>query len=677
MSKLPHDDIKRWIENGMSMSAVAKKLNKNVGSISNFCKKHNIKSKYSSDPTDVPMDEIYKLYVDGVSCYKLGKKFGIPPSTIKKKLLNNYPDLNIRSMDEAKRPPILNDHEKLSNKMKVMSIRSIASELGVKIKTVSDAAKRLGLSDLIRDQTITDKPEDLKLLYENGATLTDIANTYNTYPTTIANIIRRVGGEIRSCGVLRESKYDELNDKEWLIHQYHTNDRSMAFIALYLGTSVGNVSHALEKHNIAKKSKKKVYSKLRRNNAKKTSVTTKWGTFRLQSNAELDFVNSLSPEHKIVKYEPEVFSYGGSDYAVDFYVDGDYYEIKPLGYSVKPGVDRQKFIKQVLIAKNNNIDIKLWYKGKTHEYNEIEDIDRYFCMNWKLLFNNYEECYEFLIKYGFKAIKWNYDSLLCGLNAIHTIPENNWLNANYPKQSVVNFIRHFNDHYWYSSHKDYLSITDAFREGNRIVLKRSLKWLWDKKRGFNIYGLFKLIAKMNKDFAVVSIFKPWVAKYVYNKLLPDGGTVIDPCMGWGGRFLGTVGYDIKYIGYDFNTNAIKSHSNMASFVGSASMHEPVFNHADSSIIDWPDGDLLFTSPPYDDTEYYHGLKEQCKDTSSIYNNIMKFNGTIALNVPKRHKDKCVDIANKHDRKLVDEYKMRTRNFMGVRESTFEPILIFK
>ena len=56
--------------------------------------------------------------------------------------------------------------------------------------------------------------------------------------------------------------------------------------------------------------------------------------------------------------------------------------------------------------------------------------------------------------------------------------------------------------------------------------------------------------------------------------------------------------------------------------------------------------------------------------------IQIYKGKIALNVPKRHRDKCIEIAEKAGRELVDEYKMRTTSFMGRRESTFEPILVF-
>jgi len=673
---LPAKQIEKWIQNGMSMSEVARRLNKSVGSISNFCKKHSIKSNFSSKAVNIPVDEAYKLYQNGVSMYKLGEKYNRPPSLVKKKLLKKYPDLCIRDMDSAKRPELLNDPIMLADEMKCKSLRRIAKELKVKVQTVSSAAKRLGLTELIRDQLVTDKPEDIRLLYESGLSLTSLADIYNTYPTTISNIIKRAKGATRpSGGVIRDSKYDELNDKEWLKHQYHDLDRSMAFIAAWLGTSIGNVSHALDKHGILKKPKRKVYSKLRRKISKHT-LTTKWGTWKLQSKAEIEFVNNIPQSAKFVEYEPETLEYNGVEYTPDFRVDGEYIEIKPPSYACEPGVDRQRFVKQLCIANKNNIAIKPWYNGKFLDYKEIEDIDKYFALNWKVVFDSSNVCFEFLKSYGFRPVEWNKDFLLGALNKLHSIPENQWLNANYQCSKIIDMIRHFNPHFWSSTHKGYNTIKMAFEPGNQTILKQALESLWEKKRNINIYGLVRIIAKKFKDFAMVSIFKPWVAKHVYNKLLPDGGIVIDPCMGWGGRFLGTIGYDIKYIGYDLNNNAVQSNTNLVEFVGSLSMHDPDFSVADSSVIDWPDGDLLFTSPPYDDTEYYDGLKEQCRDTTPIYENIMRFKEKIALNIPKRHTDKCVEIAEKHGRKLIDMYKMRTSNFMGRRESTFEPILIF-
>jgi hypothetical protein len=176
---------------------------------------------------------------------------------------------------------------------------------------------------------------------------------------------------------------------------------------------------------------------------------------------------------------------------------------------------------------------------------------------------------------------------------------------------------------------------------------------------------------------MVSVFRSWIAKHIYSELLPNGGIVIDPCMGWGGRLLGTLDGNYKYVGYDLNPNSIKSHHDMRKFIGARIVTEPEFTVADASKIIWPDGDLLFTSPPYDDIEYYDGLGVQCEDVMPIYENIMKFNGVVALNIPKRHREKCMSIAAMSGRNLIKEYKMITASFMGRRELTYEPILVFR
>lgn len=45
-------------------------------------------------------------------------------------------------------------------------------------------------------------------------------------------------------------------------------------------------------------------------------------------------------------------------------------------------------------------------------------------------------------------------------------------------------------------------------------------------------------------------FRPSVARVLVDALCPVGGTVFDPCAGWGGRLLGTVSSDRRYIGVE-------------------------------------------------------------------------------------------------------------------------------
>jgi hypothetical protein len=309
----------------------------------------------------------------------------------------------------------------------------------------------------------------------------------------------------------------------------------------------------------------------------------------------------------------------------------------------------------------------------------VTDVDKYYCVNWKLIFGSYSECFDWLINYGFRGIKFSMPDLCKAINGTRAYRvKSGWeLNANFPNEPVVNLLRHFSEHYWHSFHKDYLPISKAWDPGNRMVLKTAVENLWNDTREINIYGLVKYITKYFKDFSSVSLFKPWIARYLYEKYLPNGGTIVDPCMGWGGRFLATIDSKYNYIGYDLNPLCIESHKHLRKFLGSRVESEPQFINSDSSEVDFIDGDLLFTSPPYDDTEYYYGLNKSDTLTRVIISNIMKkFRNLIALNIPKRQRDMCIDVANEYGRVLTDEVQMKTASFMG-REKCFEPILIFK
>ena len=290
-------------------------------------------------------------------------------------------------------------------------------------------------------------------------------------------------------------------------------------------------------------------------------------------------------------------------------------------------------------------------------------------------FASAEACYNKILADGFAPVTIDEVMLRRGLNNL-TVPAGRELDANYNRSAAVYLIIHFSPHYYRSTHKDYMPISAAWEAGNRSVLKGAIEMLWTSDRAVSIKSITRTIGKYYKDFSPVSVFKPWVAAHIYDNYLPNGGTVVDPCMGWGGRLLGCVGRNIRYVGYDLNPNAIQSHTKLREFVGSQ-LGECSFNCADSSTADFQDGDLLFTSPPYDDCESYYGIDSSKTRTAPILENIFsKFSGIIALNVPKRQRDMVVDIAAKYSRKLSDELQMKTASFMG-RESTYEPVLVFK
>jgi len=321
------------------------------------------------------------------------------------------------------------------------------------------------------------------------------------------------------------------------------------------------------------------------------------------------------------------------------------------------------------IAKSVGVD-KRTVEAALNRKNE-EEIYYY---NWRKHFKSSQQCSKWLLKFGFKHPRYDDSELVKFLHNMLKVEPT--FNANHNSQHTTNFIKNFSEHFYYSTHKGYNCVPDAWSKGNNIVLKKAVKMMWEHNKNCNIFNLINVIARHFRDFATVSIFKPWVASYIYNKYLPNGGVVVDPCMGWGGRLLGCLEKNISYHGYDLNPNAIESHRNLRKFLGGR-LGEVSFTNADSSLIEFPKCDLVFTSPPYDDTEHYHGIDSSKTITKPILNNIFgSDNRLIVLNLPKRQEDLCHACAVEHGYRLQERLEMKTASFMG-REKTHEPILVYR
>jgi hypothetical protein len=112
----------------------------------------------------------------------------------------------------------------------------------------------------------------------------------------------------------------------------------------------------------------------------------------------------------------------------------------------------------------------------------------------------------------------------------------------------------------------------------------------------------------------IAQFKASIACYFYKKY--GATSVIDPCSGWGGRMLGAWKMGIKYQSFDTNFDLKKPYSQMISFLETANkeMDEKVvslnIDFKDSAKVDYNKYtyNMVFTSPPYFDTEVYEGMK---------------------------------------------------------------------
>lgn len=98
----------------------------------------------------------------------------------------------------------------------------------------------------------------------------------------------------------------------------------------------------------------------------------------------------------------------------------------------------------------------------------------------------------------------------------------------------------------------------------------------------------------------VSIFNPYLAKYIVNKYLNDFDTVFDPFSGYSGRLLGCASLNKRYIGQDINKIAVEESNQIIDFFNLSNI-SCVTN--DSKITSGT-YDCLFTCPPYSDKEIW-------------------------------------------------------------------------
>lgn len=103
-----------------------------------------------------------------------------------------------------------------------------------------------------------------------------------------------------------------------------------------------------------------------------------------------------------------------------------------------------------------------------------------------------------------------------------------------------------------------------------------------------------------------TIFRPSVARFVYQNFCPSGGVVWDPCSGFGGRLLGAHVAGVRYIGTDVDPATVDGNRRLAKAIGS----NAIIRECRAEIFEPPTVDLVFTSPPYFNREQYSDNNDQ-------------------------------------------------------------------
>jgi len=110
-----------------------------------------------------------------------------------------------------------------------------------------------------------------------------------------------------------------------------------------------------------------------------------------------------------------------------------------------------------------------------------------------------------------------------------------------------------------------------------------------------------------QTFGGVHNFRPAVAKAIYDSYCPAGGSILDPCAGWGGRLLGfLVSCATRYTGIEVERETVKGLRMMAVRLEKELPDKSVeiYNSAFESWDTAEKFDLVFTSPPYFNAEWY-------------------------------------------------------------------------
>lgn len=120
-------------------------------------------------------------------------------------------------------------------------------------------------------------------------------------------------------------------------------------------------------------------------------------------------------------------------------------------------------------------------------------------------------------------------------------------------------------------------------------------------------------------YRLATNFMPMYACYVYRYF--HGGSVLDPCAGWGDRLAGALssGCVSRYVGFDPNLNVYEGYRQILSDFGATRISEsPVvdeysngcrlykrrFEDARRYLVELPPFDFAFTGPPFFEFEHY-------------------------------------------------------------------------
>lgn len=176
--------------------------------------------------------------------------------------------------------------------------------------------------------------------------------------------------------------------------------------------------------------------------------------------------------------------------------------------------------------------------------------------------------------------------------------------------------QHFCDNFWTIKNDKGMSFADAWQDYDTMNTVRewglkgmSQLWLsWIRR------AVFMCASLPNSSF-----YRPHFSKQVTMMTGKHTGVLFDPCMGWGGRMLGTAANNWKYISCDPNKETFANVNRIVDFLelhNRVTLHNMPVENYDFANADKVD--VVLTSPPYFNLEVYNDEADQSYNKHNTY-----------------------------------------------------------
>jgi len=275
-----------------------------------------------------------------------------------------------------------------------------------------------------------------------------------------------------------------------------------------------------------------------------------------------------------------------------------------------------------------------------------------------------DKVFEYLRTYGFPMpsssedeLREDYDSLV-RFNTTNVIDEEGIIKSESYKNGIKVF-KHFSPHFFTVSVGGKPTYLDVFYNDELLKKVITNRMGISYKETFNITGNMVRQGLRNSFIAgSASIFKPAVAKTIFDRYAPRNGIVYDYSAGFGQRMLGAMASpkNLKYVGTDpwAETNvAIDKTIKFFGFEKRARVYQMGSEKfCPQEFIDKID--LAFSSPPYYDLETYTNDKSQAyangyegylnwwRSTAENIHKLLKVDGLLIINIDDKNRLNMID-----------------------------------